>query len=142
MRKAEYQLNIKQRKGSPMKKAIIATAIAFTAVCLTGCSTIYGWFNTTPEQAHQYAVEKVTDYVENYVVKKIEKSDNLTDQAKEKLIIETAVIKKEILNRIAKLKEKYDQAKAEKQAAKEGAVEAADAKTATKTEETVKAAVK
>ena len=107
-----------------MKKLITSAAVAAGLCVGAVCATVYSWFGTTPEQAHQYAVEKVTDYAENYVVKKIQKSDNLTEAGKVKLVAETARIKQEILDKIAELKAKYDAAKEAKQAEKaEKAVE-------------------
>lgn len=105
-----------------MKKLITSAAVAAGLCVGAGCATVYSWFGTTPEQAHQYAVEKVTDYAENYVVKKIQKSENLTEAGKAKLVAETARIKQEVLDKIAELKAKYDAAKEAKQAEKSAKV--------------------
>jgi len=97
-----------------MKKTIICTIVAMLAVVLTGCKGIYATFGTTPEEVHDMAVQKVSDYAEAAVNRKIEKSDTLSDEGKAKLKAEVAKLKAEILARIAAIKEKTKTGDAEK----------------------------
>lgn len=97
---------------------IFAVIVAILSVVLVGCNAYYQANNITAEEAHKRAVIKVTDYVENYVIKKIESSDKLSDKGKEDLKKEVAELKDSILKKIEELKAKYDAAKAAKQAAK------------------------
>jgi len=89
-----------------MKKNIVCIIAAALAVTLTGCKGIYAAFGTTPEEVHDIAVQKVSDYAEAAVNRKIEKSEVLSDAGKEKLKAEVAELKAEILARIAAIKEK------------------------------------
>lgn len=89
-----------------MKKNIVCIIVAALAVTLTGCKGIYTAFGTTPEEVHNAAVQKVSDYAEAAVNRKIEKSDNLSEEGKAKLKAEVAELKAEILARIAAIKEK------------------------------------
>ena len=84
---------------------ILALAAAFA---LTGCSALYEKFGTSPEELHDLAVEKVTDYAETAINKKIENSENLTDAGKAKLKAEVAKLKAEIIAKIAEIKAKLD----------------------------------
>lgn len=90
-----------------MKKLFRIIGIA-AAVALTGCNAIYEKFGTSPEELHDLAVEKVTDYAETAINKKIENSENLTDEGKAKLKAEVAKLKAEILAKIAEIKAKLD----------------------------------
>ena len=90
-----------------MKKLFLIVGIA-AAVALTGCNAIYEKFGTSPDELHDLAVEKVTDYAETAINKKIENSENLTDEGKAKLKAEVAKLKAEILVRIAAIKAKLD----------------------------------
>ena len=67
-----------------MRKLFLIVGIA-AAVALTGCNAIYEKFGTSPDELHDLAVEKVTDYAETAINKKIENSENLTDEGKAKL---------------------------------------------------------
>ena len=58
-----------------MKKVFFAAGLA-AVICLTGCNALYEKFGTTPEELHDLAVEKVTDYAEDAINKKIESSAN------------------------------------------------------------------
>lgn len=90
-----------------MRKLFLIIGIT-AAVALTGCSALYERFGTSPEELHDLAVEKVTDYAEAAITKKIESSENLTAAGKEKLKAEVAKLKAEILARIAAIKAKLD----------------------------------
>ena len=83
--------------------AAIAVAIMGTA---TGCSTIYTALGTDAESVHNAAVEKVSEYAEKAVDKKIDASENLSEAGKTKLKAEVAKIKAEILEKIAEIKAK------------------------------------
>ncbi len=90
-----------------MRKLFLIVGIA-AAVALTGCNAIYEKFGTSPDELHDLAVEKVTDYAETAINKKIENSENLTDEGKAKLKAEVAKLKAEILAKIAEIKAKLD----------------------------------
>lgn len=114
-----------------MNKVTIFTVVcAVICVVMTGCNFIYDKYNVTPEEAHNRAVEKVTNYVENYVVKKIEASDKLSDKGKADLKAEVAKIKEDIIKKIGELKAKYDEAKAAKKATETKEEVKTEAKTA------------
>ena len=95
-----------------MRKLFLIVGIA-AAVALTGCNALYEKFGTSPEELHDLAVEKVTDYAETAINKKIENSENLTDEGKAKLKTEVAKLKAEILAKIAEIKAKLDSPAAE-----------------------------
>ena len=95
-----------------MKKLFRIIGIA-AAVALTGCNALYEKFGTTPDELHDLAVEKVTDYAETAINKKIENSENLTAEGKAKLKAEVAKLKAEILAKIAEIKAKLDSPDAE-----------------------------
>lgn len=87
--------------------AVITTLVAVTvALTLTGCAGFYSALGTTPEEVHTVAVQKVSDYAEAAVTKKIEASDNLTEAGKAKLIAEVAKLKAEILAKIEEIRAK------------------------------------
>ena len=89
------------------KTTIIAAALA---AVLSGCAGIYSMCGTTPEEVHNAAVAKVSEYAEAAINKKIEKSANLSDEGKAKLKAEVAKLKAEILARIAEIKAKTETA--------------------------------
>ena len=95
-----------------MRKSFLIVGIA-AAVALTGCNALYEKFGTTPDELHDLAVEKVTDYAETAINKKIENSENLTAEGKAKLKAEVAKLKAEILAKIAEIKAKLDRPDAE-----------------------------
>ena len=87
--------------------AVIVTFVAvFFAITLTGCAGVYSAFGTTPEEVHKIAVQKVTDYAEAAVTKKIEASENLSPEGKERLKAEVARLKAEILAKIEEIRAK------------------------------------
>ena len=90
------------------KKTTIVAAVL--AVVLSGCAGIYSMCGTTPEEVHNAAVAKVSEYAEAAINKKIEKSANLSDEGKAKLKAEVAKLKAEILARIAEIKAKTETA--------------------------------
>lgn len=89
------------------KTTVVATVLA---VILSGCAGIYSTFGTTPEEVHNAAVAKVSEYAEAAINKKIEASENLTDEGKAKLKAEVAKLKAEILAKIAEIKAKTETA--------------------------------
>jgi len=91
-----------------MKKYIVLAVAAMTAAALTGCAGMYSAFGTTPEEVHNAAVEKVSEYAEAAINKKIESSANLSDEGKAKLKAEVAKLKAEILAKIAEIKAKTE----------------------------------
>ena len=90
------------------KKTTIVAAVL--AVVLSGCAGIYSMCGTTPEEVHNAAVAKVSEYAEAAINKKIEKSANLSDEGKAKLKAEVAKLKAVILARIAEIKAKTETA--------------------------------
>ena len=94
-----------------MKKVLFAAGFA-AVICLTGCNALYEKFGTTPEELHDLAVEKVTDYAEDAINKKIEKSENLSDAGKAKLKSEVAKLKAEIIAKLAEIKAKMEKPEA------------------------------
>ena len=68
----------------------------------------------TPEEVHTRAVQTVSDYAEAAVVKKIEKSDALSEEGKAKLKAEVAKLKSEILAKIEEIRAKTKTGDAEK----------------------------
>lgn len=88
------------------KQIVIGTAAIILAAIGTGCAGIYNLFGTTPEAVHNAAVEKVSEYAEAAINRKIEKSENLSEEGKAKLKAEVARLKAEILARIAEIKAK------------------------------------
>ena len=62
------------------KQIVIGTAAIILAAIGTGCAGIYNLFGTTPEAVHNAAVEKVSEYAEAAINRKIEKSENLSGQ--------------------------------------------------------------
>ena len=88
------------------KQIIIGTAAIMLAAIGSGCAGIYNLFGTTPEAVHNAAVEKVSEYAEAAINRKIEKSENLSEEGKAKLKAEVARLKAEILVRIAEIKAK------------------------------------
>ena len=89
------------------KTTVVATVLA---VVLSGCAGIYSMCGTTPEEVHNAAVAKVSEYAEAAINKKIEASENLTDEGKAKLKAEVAKLKAEILVKIAEIKSKTETA--------------------------------
>ena len=73
---------------------------------MTGCAGIYSTFGTTPEEVHNAAVKKVSDYAEAAINKKIEASENLSEEGKAKLKAEVAKLKAEILAKIEEIRAK------------------------------------
>lgn len=97
-----------------MKKYMISiTAGLVLGATLTGCASLYDKFGLSPEEVHAAAVQKLSDYAESAVNKKIDKSTNLSDEGKAKLKAEVAKLKAEIIEKIAEIKAKTDLAKAE-----------------------------
>lgn len=90
-----------------MRKVFFAAGFA-TVICLTGCNALYENFGTTPAAVHNAAVEKVSEYAEAAINKKIESSANLSDEGKAKLKAEVAKLKAEILAKIAEIKAKTE----------------------------------
>lgn len=90
-----------------MRKVFFAAGLA-AVICLTGCNALYEKFGTTPEELHDLAVEKVTDYAEDALAQKIDASANLSDEGKAKLKAEVAKLKAEILAKIAEIKAKTE----------------------------------
>jgi uncharacterized protein YceK len=88
-----------------MKKIIAIVAVA-VAVTMSGCAGIYAAFGTTPEAVHNAAVQKVSDYAEAAINKKIEASENLSEAGKAKLKAEVAKLKAEILAKIEEIRAK------------------------------------
>lgn len=86
-----------------MKNTIIAAVLA---VAISGCAGIYSMCGTTPEEVHNAAVAKVSEYAEAAINDRIEDSDVLTAEGKEKLKAEVAKLKAEILEKIAEIKAK------------------------------------
>lgn len=87
--------------------AVITTIVAVTvALTLTGCAGVYSALGTTPEEVHNVAVKKVSDYAEAAVTKKIEASENLSPEGKERLKAEVAKLKAEILAKIEEIRSK------------------------------------
>ena len=93
-----------------MKNKIILAATL--ALVMTGCAGIYTVCGTTPEEVHNVAVAKVSEYAESAINRKIEKSENLSDEGKAKLKAEVAKLKAEILAKIAEIKAKTETAAA------------------------------
>ena len=91
-----------------MKKYLLALVAAIAGSVITGCTAIYEKFGTSPDELHDIAVQKVTDYAENAINKKIEASDKLTEEGKVKLKAEVARLKNEIIAKIAEIKAKID----------------------------------
>lgn len=93
-------------------KFFAAAAIAVTfivvifAVGTAGCAKIYATFGTTPEEVHKIAVQKVSDYAEAAIAKKIEASEDLTDAGKERLKAEVSELKADILAKIEEIRAK------------------------------------
>ena len=97
-------------------KIILASALA---LAMTGCAGIYTVCGTTPEEVHNVAVAKVSEYAETAINRKIERSENLSDEGKAKLKAEVAKLKAEILARIAEIKSKTETAAADAPAIEE-----------------------
>ena len=89
-----------------MKRQIVIGTAAVIVAIGTGCAGIYNLFGTTPEAVHNAAVEKVSEYAESAINRKIEKSENLSEEGKAKLKAEVAKLKAEILAKIAEIKAK------------------------------------
>lgn len=98
--------------------AAAAVAIAFLvvifAVGTAGCAKLYATFGTTPEEVHKIAVQKVSDFAEAAVNKKIEASEDLSDAGKSKLKAEVAKLKADILAKIEEIRLKTKTGGAEK----------------------------
>ena len=88
------------------KEIVIGTAAIMLASLGSGCAGIYNFFGTTPEAVHNAAVAKVSKYAEAAINRKIEKSENLSEEGKAKLKAEVARLKAEILAKIAEIKSK------------------------------------
>ena len=93
-----------------MKKNISVLGVC-TALLMTGCTWLGQATGKTPEELHNEAVQKVTEYAEKLAVDKIDKSDKLTDKAKEELKAKVAKLREEI---VAKIQELHDEAMAKK----------------------------
>lgn len=91
--------------------AIVAVAIAFT---VSGCAGLYSALGITPEEVHTRAVQTVSDYAEAAINRKIEASENLSPEGKEKLKAEVAKLKAEILAKIEEIRAKTKTIDAEK----------------------------
>lgn len=89
-----------------MRNIIAIVIIAIIGITAAGCAKIYAAFGTTPEEVHQIAVQKVSDYAEAAINKKIEASENLSETGKEKLKAEVAKLKAEILEKIEAIRAK------------------------------------
>ena len=89
-----------------MKNFLAFLTIIATTLIVIGCAQMYDLFGTTPEEVHTRAVQTVSDYAEAAVVKKIEASENLSPEGKEKLKAEVAKLKAEILARIEEIRAK------------------------------------
>lgn len=112
-----------------MKKNIFSiTGAVIAAAVLTGCAAIYEKIGKTTDEVHDLAVQKVSEYAETAVNKKIEKSEYLSEEGKAQLKADVAKLKEEILVRIAEIKAKTDAAKQAKADAK--AAETTTAETA------------
>ena len=96
-----------------MKNAVAITAVAF-AFALAGCAGFYSALGTTPEAVHNAAVQKVSDYAEAAINRKIEASESLSEAGKEKLKAEVAKLKAEILAKIEEIRAKTKTGGAEK----------------------------
>ena len=90
-----------------MKKVFFAAGFA-AVVCLTGCTALYDKFGSTPEELHDLAVEKVTDYAEDAINKKIDTSEKLSEAGKAELKAEVAKLKAEIIAKLAEIKAKTE----------------------------------
>ena len=90
-----------------MKKMLFAAGVA-AVVCLTGCTALYDKFGSTPEELHDLAVEKVTDYAEDAINKKIDNSEKLSEAGKAELKAEVAKLKAEIIAKLAEIKAKTE----------------------------------
>ena len=88
-----------------MGKIIVVAALA-VAFVVAGCAGLYSAFDTTPEEVHLAAVRKVGEFAEAALNKKIEASENLSDEGKEKLKAEVAKLKAEIVARIEEIRAK------------------------------------
>ena len=97
-----------------MKHLVSFVSALALAIVLSACGPIYEKYGTTPEEVHKLAVEKVTSYAEDYVIKKIEASKDLSEEGKAKAKAEVLKVKEEALKKIEELKAKYDGAKAAK----------------------------
>lgn len=97
-----------------MKKVVLIGLVCFAFV-LTGCNLICKATNKTPEELHNEAVQKVTEYAEKLAIDKIDKSEDLTDKAKAELKVKVAKLREEI---VAKIQQLHDEAMARKEAKK------------------------
>lgn len=89
-----------------MKKLILMVCCMALIAMLPAC-TILEKIGIS-SNAHDLAVEKVSDYAEEAINRKIDQSEKLSDETKTKLKAEVAKLKEEILARIAKIKAKAD----------------------------------
>ena len=89
-----------------MKRHVLTLAVCLALIAMLPACNLEGI--GIPSDAHDAAVQKVSEYVENAINKKIDKSENLSDAGKAKLKAEVAKLKEEILVRIAKIKEKAE----------------------------------
>lgn len=89
-----------------MRNIIAIIIIAIIGLTAAGCARAYDLFGTTPEEVHKIAVQKVSDFAEAAVNKKIEASENLSDAGKAKLKAEVAKLKAEILAKIEEIRAK------------------------------------
>ena len=90
-----------------MKKHAITYTVCLALIAMLPACTILEKIGIS-RNAHDLAVEKVSDYAEEAINRKIDQSEKLSEETKTKLKAEVAKLKEEILARIAKIKAKAE----------------------------------
>lgn len=85
-----------------MKRHVLTLAVCLALIAmLPACILEKIGFNSN---AHDLAVQKVTEYAEEAINEKIDQSENLSEAGKAKLKAEVAKLKEEIIARITAIK--------------------------------------
>lgn len=89
-----------------MKKIFTIISGFLTALFVSGCTLLGTFTGKTPEQLHDEAVDKVTEYISSIAIHKIEASQDLSEEGKQRLKGEVEKLREEILVRIDALRDK------------------------------------
>ena len=93
-------------------KKIFETAIAIASISLiSGCASLYSAFGTNSEEVREVAIQKINEYAEKAIEKKIDESENLSDEDKEKLKADIRKLQSEIVLKITEIKKKCEEKK-------------------------------
>lgn len=94
-----------------MKKIFTVISGFLTALFVGGCTVLGTVTGKTPEQLHDEAVDKVTEYISSIAINKIEASQDLSEEGKQRLKCEVEKLREEILVRIDALRDKMTENK-------------------------------